>query len=427
MTLQTERPRAQAADPENLERRIGLLRLFIGLLLILGLAGLFGVLGATLVILGVLGIIVFHEFGHFATAKLTGMQVTEFFVGFGPRLWSVRKGETEYGVKALPLGGYCKIPGMTLLEEVDPADEPRSYRQQRFWKRFLVVFAGPSSHFILGFLLLYAGLATGAYAPFGEKPLPVVDELSAIGEELSPAARAGFRPGDRVVAVDGQLVEEWDEVKSYTAARPGQPIDFVVERGGRRMTLTATPVDARKIEIDGTSYADPAGPAVGLIGITAAWPEYNAVTAIPKAGQQLGFLTGETVSALGDLVDPDGIRGYFEQLGGRESRPDDLRFLSPVGLANVAGEAAQSGVGTVLTLLILINVFVGLFNLVPLLPLDGGHIAIALYEAIRARPGRRYHADVRKLQPVLIATLVLLAFLALTALWLDVVQPAQIQ
>ena len=411
-------------DQERADRQIGLARLIVGILFLLGVAAVFNALDAVLVILAVLLMIVFHEFGHYATAKLTGMKVTEFFVGFGPRLWSVRKGETEYGVKALPLGGYCKIPGMTMLEEVEPEDEPRTFRQQRFWKRLLVLVAGSASHFILAFLLIYAGLAFGAIRPLNAEPLPQVEALSDFGTgDETPAQRAGFEVGDRIVAVDGEPVREWEQVRTYVSERAGEEIEFVVERDGRRLPLTATPVDARRLVLDGEPYAPPNGPAIGLVGITPAWKSYSPLSAVPAAGKELGVITAETVTALAGLAKVD---RYIDQLQGEQTEVGDPRFLSPVGLAQVANTAAESGIATVLFLLIAINVFVGLFNMVPLLPLDGGHVAIAVYEAIRARPGKRYFADVSKLQPVLIATLALLAVLALTSLWLDIFQPLQL-
>ena len=416
--MSTRTEERQELDPERTDRQLGLLRLFVGLLFGLGLAAVMGALGGVLVILAVLGMIVLHELGHFATAKWTGMKVTEFFVGFGPRLWSVRKGETEYGVKALPLGGYCKIPGMTMLEEVDPRDEARTYRQQGFLKRLLVATAGSATHFILAFLLLYGGLAFGAILPLNAEPLAEVGLLGELpGGAQTPAQAAGIDVGDRFVAVDGQLVRDWDQVRNYIRERPGEPVAFLIERDGRRRTVTVTPASAPDAQT---------GEMVGQIGVGPAYETYNALSAVPAAGKEVGEFTVVTLGALGELVTPSGISRYVDQIQGEEVQPDDPRFLSPIGLAQVADTAADSGITTILFLLIAINIFVGMFNMVPLLPLDGGHVAIAAYEAIRSRRGKRYFADVSKLQPVLILTLALLAALALTSLWLDIFRPLQL-
>ena len=178
--------------------------------------------------------------------------------------------------------------------------------------------------------------------------------------------------------------------------------------------------------VDGQPAAPPDGPAVGRLGVLPGYETYGPLSAVPAAGKELGEFTVVTAGALRDLVTPSGITAYVDQLQGEETQPDDPRFLSPIGLAKVADTAAQSGIATILFLLIAINVFVGMFNMVPLLPLDGGHVAIAVYEAIRARPGKRYFADVSKLQPVLILTLTLLGALALTSLWLDIFRPLQL-
>ncbi len=159
--------------------------------------------------------IVLHEFGHFVTAKRAGMKVTEFFVGFGPRVWSVTKGETTYGIKALPLGGYCRIIGMTNVEKVDPADEPRAYRNQPTWRRLTVALAGSFVHFLLAFvmlLVLFSARATSATSSPTRRPATRSRRSTA-----SPRARArrswpGLRPGDRIVAVDGRHFPTWDHL-----------------------------------------------------------------------------------------------------------------------------------------------------------------------------------------------------------------------
>jgi len=291
----------------------------------------------------------------------------------------------------------------------------------------LVATAGSITHFILAFLLLWGGLAFGALLPLNAEPLAQVGSLSDFGTEgQTPAQEAGFRQGDDIVAVDGRAISEWDEVRNYTQSRPGQEIAFTIERDGERMTLRATPVDGRRLEVDGRPIAPVDGPAVGLVGITPGYRDFNLISAVPAAGSEIVTISGQTVGALGRLFTPDGVGRYVEQLKGGETQPDDPRFLSPVGLAKVADTAADSGIATVLFLLVAINIFVGMFNMVPLLPLDGGHVVIAVYEAIRARPGKRYFADVSKLQPILAFTLVLLAALALTSLYLDIFQPLQL-
>ena len=164
-----------------------------------------GVSETVLIVAALIVMILLHELGHFATAKWAGMKVTEYFVGFGPRLWSVRKGETEYGVKALPLGGYCKIVGMSNLEQVDPADEPRTYRQQPYWRRLSVGVAGSFMHYVMAFVLLWCILVFFGF-PSGSRL--EVDRLYDLATGPSPAERAGLRLGDEVVGVDGRTLSD---------------------------------------------------------------------------------------------------------------------------------------------------------------------------------------------------------------------------
>jgi membrane-associated protease RseP (regulator of RpoE activity) len=415
------------------EQRAALFRL----LLIVGagiLAAVATGVGRTVaVVVAIVVMIMLHELGHFLTAKWGGMKVTEYFLGFGPRLWSVRKGETEYGVKAIPAGGYVKILGMSNLEQVEPADEARTYRQQSYGRRFAVGVAGSAMHFLIAFVLLVV-----LYSAVGQldarHPRLQVGELTLFKTGQSPAQAAGFHLGDKIVSVDGRRFARWDDLPPYIQAHPGQPLTFVVERGGRQLTLTPTPVDRRSIEL--RSGADPGRPSepTGFIGIGPAFPvlRTSPVTALGRAGGELGRQMGATLGALGRLVTLNGIKGYGDQLtgngggsGGRAATPgkDEPRFLSPVGFVRVASQAANSGLRDVLYLLVLINIFVGVFNLLPLLPLDGGHVAIATYERIRSRRGRRYHADVAKLMPLTYGVFLLLVFLGLSSLYLDIVRP----
>jgi membrane-associated protease RseP (regulator of RpoE activity) len=374
-----------------------------------------GSFGAATVIAAIIAMIMLHELGHFLVAKASGMKVTEYFLGFGPRLWSVRKGETEYGVKALPLGGYVRIVGMNNLETVDPADEARSYRAQSFPRRLAVVLAGSAMHFLIAFVLLVVAFAWVGVA--AEDPPPVVGATT----KDSPAAAAGLRAGDRVVAVDGRPVVEWSKLRTYVNARPAQPIRFSVERAGRQVDLTITPADG-----------SPQGVKGGFVGISVNWPNetVGVVPAVGKATGEFGNIAVNTLTRLASFFSPAHIKDYGSQLvgnrpaaGTKSGSDDGVRFLSPVGIGQAAGQAADSGILAVISLLIALNIGVGVFNLAPLLPLDGGHAAIAVYERIRSRRGHQYRADVAKLLPITSAVVGVLILIVVSSLWLDITSP----
>lgn len=263
-----------------------------------------GTLPILLFVVGIVGMVMIHEGGHFVTAKWSGMKVTEFFFGFGPRLFSTRRGETEYGVKALPLGGYVKIVGMSNVErDIDPADEPRTYRQQSYPRRMLVTVAGVLTHFVMAFFLMFL-----IWAVIGVPQLrPEVGQISRLESGPSPAEQAGFRLGDRIVSVDGRPVDDWDSLPPYIRENAGRALTFVVERDGERMTLTATPVDR-----------DPTEGESGFIGIGAT--EYNqrqdVVTAAGRSASDVWNITVASVKALGSFFTPGAIGDYAGQLRG---------------------------------------------------------------------------------------------------------------
>ena len=358
--------------------------------------------------------VMLHEAGHFLTAKWAGMKVTEFFFGFGPRLWSFRRGETEYGAKAIPAGGYVKIIGMSNLEkDIDPADEPRTYRQQSYPRRLLVAVAGILTHFVIAFLILML-VWTVVGVPNDNKPTLEVGALSRLKSGASPAAEAGFKVGDRILSVDGRPITDWRELPPYIRARPGQPITFVVERDGSQATLVATPASV-----------NPDGEQVGFVGIGSKplVEKVGFVDALGRSTTQLGRLTAGSVKALGSFFSPGSLRDYGDQLTGGPAPAEENRPVSVVGIVRIADQAAKRGLFDFLGILVLLNVFIAIFNLVPLLPLDGGHIAIATYERIRSRKGRRYYADVSKLMPLTAAVVMFLVLMGLTSVWLDIVNP----
>jgi membrane-associated protease RseP (regulator of RpoE activity) len=375
------------------------------------------------VVAAIILMIMLHELGHFLTAKWAGMKVTEYFFGFGPRLWSIRRGETEYGIKALPLGGYVKIVGMNNLEEVDPADEPRAYRQKGYWRRISVAVAGSTMHFLLALVLLFS-----LFFFTGRPGAPTfrIGTMAPLSSgHPSPAQQAGFQVGDRIVSADGTTFKVWTDLTEYIRSKPGQQLDVVVDRRGQLLHLQPTPVDLSKVQVDpSVAGAAPTQPT-GFLGIGPYVPtvSYGFFSSINRSGGTFVNLSSQTFRALGNLVSAHGLSNYGHMLTNQKvanSPSSTTRFVSPVGIVRIANQTAQTGISDVLTLLILINIFVGIFNLLPLMPLDGSHVAIATYEAVRSRKGRMYHADVTKLLPVTYAAFLLIVFIGATSLFLDI-------
>jgi membrane-associated protease RseP (regulator of RpoE activity) len=413
------------------QQRSALIRLVVVVALIIA-AGFAAGVGETVLLIGAFFVcIMLHELGHFLAAKSAGIKVTEFFVGFGPRLWSVRRGETEYGVKALPLGGYCRIIGMHNLDaDIDPADEDRTYRAQSMWRRLSVAVAGSAVHFLIAILVLFAMFAgpgdNGNYLPVPASN-PIVD-ISRLATGPSPAAAAGFRLGDRIESVNGRTFSNFSSLTHYVQARPGRTLDVVVARQGHLVHLHPTTVDLSKVTVAGKPGTEPppATTPTGFLGIAPSPVVHSSIAAsFPAAGGAWVHASALTLSAFGHLITLHGIGSYVHMLSSQQAAtsPNAERFVSPVGIVSLFHQAGQDGLGTVLYLLAVINISLGIFNLVPLLPLDGGHVAIALYEGVRSRKGRRYHADVAKLVPLVYVAIAAIAFLGLSSLYLDLRYP----
>lgn len=368
-------------------------------------------IGGLIMVVGIVTVIMIHEGGHLVAAKAFGMKATEYFLGFGPRLWSFRRGETEYGVKAIPLGGYVRIVGMNPYEEVHPADEARTYRGNPFWKKSVVVLAGIASHFVVAYLILFFVFAV--LGVHDGPPTPVIRSVIPETEAgaPTPASQAGLQPGDRVVALDGRAVDSWEELTEAISARPGEQVMVVVERDG---TLLEERVRLAELR-DGSER-------VGFLGVRPVF-EVTRMAPVPAAvesARAIGRITVLSASGLGSIFQPETLRQYLSALTtGAEVSPE-RRPVSPVGLVRVSAQMQEFGLESVLGLLAAFNVFVGLFNLVPLYPFDGGHFAVAAYEKITGR-----EPDVRKLMPVAAAVIILIGFLFVTALYLDIFSPLQ--
>ena len=392
------------------------------------------VLGVALFALGIGISIALHEAGHMYTAKAFGMKVRRYFIGFGPTLFSFRRGETEYGLKAIPAGGFCDIVGMTALDELpDPADRKRAFYRFATWKRVVVLSAGSLTHFALGIIVVYTMLvSTGAPNPeYGEPVVGSVSECVAAGTDGScpagaPAQDAGLQPGDRILAVAGVEVNSFDEVSQQTQPRSG-PTEFRIERGGEERAVV---VDVTQVPLSSLTAAPVEDDAsVGAIGV--APPdvprllEYGALRAVPETFAFTGTLFERTWEGLTQF--PQKVPLLFDRIAG-EDRTDTP--ISVVGASVLGGDAVELDAWFFfLYLLAALNLFVGVFNLLPLLPLDGGHIAVNLYE--RARNGvlrllgraAGPPVDYTRLLPLTYAVMLVLIGVGALTVTADVVNP----
>jgi membrane-associated protease RseP (regulator of RpoE activity) len=362
-------------------------------------------------VVGVLVAVFLHELGHFTTARWTGMKATQFFIGFGPRLWSFRRGETEYGVRALPLGAFVRIIGMNNMDDVPAADEARTYRQATYPRRMLVITAGSLMHMLIAVVLLFT-----VYVVDGERVIRDGAEIQAV-EESGPAAQAGVRAGDVVVAIDGSAISDPEDLgETIRTYEPGTVVEMSVRRDGETIVVPVG-LGANADEqspLFGKPYA---GVASGDVLETVEHPvgaaAVNSVTDIfPTAWQSMRGVV--------EVLNPVNVLSHLS------GENDDLatRPTTLVGVTGVSDDVGRSeGFIGILYLLAVLNVFVGVFNMFPLLPLDGGHAAIATYERVRERDGRRYFADVSKMMPFAMAVMTVLMFLFLSGLYLDITDP----
>lgn len=366
-----------------------------------------------LVVLGLLVMIFLHELGHFMTARWTGMKVTQFFIFMGPRVFSFRRGETEYGLRLLPIGAFVRIVGMNNLDPCAPEDEGRAYKNKTYPRRMLVITAGSIMHFMQA-LLLFVVLSSVIGQP--DPARWTINEISRLETGETPAVVAGLQPGETIASVDGVVTEDFRDLQDYLRERPGEDVSLVVEADGQSRVVTT--VLAERPTTDGGT--------IGFLGVS---PDFERTRVSPLVGvENTGiaawnslrviplFLSPSTFVNLGELV----LNGSADvSINSDEAA---TRPVSMIGAVRIAGQPDFDW-AVPITMLAFINIFVGIFNLMPLLPLDGGHAAIATYERLRSRKGRRYQMDVAKLLPLTYAVVLVLGFLMLTTLWLDLVRP----
>ena len=374
-------------------------------------------LGILAFIFALLFSVMVHEFGHYLTARRFGMRVSEFFLGFGKRLWSQQRGETEFGIKAIPAGGYCRIEGMTPDDEMPEGESHRAFYLASSAKKLIVLGAGSFLHFVLGYLLLLLLLAGVGV----NQVLPVIDTVSA----NSAAAAAGFQKGDEIIAIDGDRSTDWQDQLDKIRNSKGRDLTFTIKRDGIEQQITAAP---RMTDIDdGTSRY-----VLGIINEFGT-KRLDPATSVTSAAKLTWSFTTASAKALIQL--PTKIPALWGQTFGGEKR-DENGLVGIVGVARVSGQAAASGelttserIGTFILIVASLNIFVGLFNLLPILPLDGGHMAVAIADEIRAfiarLRGRARPAgiDVKVLTPVTSVVFVILALLTVLLLIADIFNP----
>nr|BFD82364.1 site-2 protease family protein [Streptomyces sp. Xyl84] len=427
------------------------------------------ILGIVVFVIGLLVSIAWHELGHLSTAKLFGIRVPQYMVGFGPTIFSRRKGETEYGIKAIPFGGYIRMIGMfppgddgrvtarstspwrgmiedarsAAYEELEPGDEKRMFYTRAPWKRVIVMFAGPFMNLVLAvalFLIVLMGFGisqqTTSVSSVSQCVIAQSENRDTCkkGDALSPAAAAGMRAGDRIVAFDGVRTDDWDRLSDLIRANPGKQVPIVVDRGGKDVTLHA------KIATNQVAKKDSHGQIVQGQYVTAGFLGFSAATGIVRQdfGQSvtwMGDRLGEAVDSIASL--PGKIPALWDAaFDGAPRQPDSP--MGVVGAARVGGDIFTLDIpptqqlAMAMMLVAGFNLSLFLFNMLPLLPLDGGHIAGALWESLRrhlAKVLRRPDPgpfDVAKLMPV--AYVVASVFICFTILVLiaDVVNPVKI-
>ncbi len=422
--------------------------------------------GVLVIVVGLALSIGLHELGHFLPAKKFGVKVTEFFIGFGKRLWSRTKGETEYGIKLIPLGGYVRMTGMYPDQQkleagrakkgepeieviVDETDDARSFYRLKTWQKLTVMFGGPFMNLVLAFVF-YAILLVGFGAPQITTAVASVNQCLISASEgrtectpedpLAPGAAAGIEPGDVIVGINGEPITDWTQIQTAFVSSPGVPLKVEIERAGELKTLTITPalteryVFAENGDVEKTADGAPVTETVGMVGISPGTENVSQpITAVFVA---VGDNIVQVVNLILNL--PQRMVDIANAAFGSEER-DVNGPISVVGVGRVAGEIASSDTIPVVSraqamigILASLNVALFVFNLIPLMPLDGGHMIAAIYEALRRRwakirrkpdPGP---VNIARFVPVTYVVLAVLGSMSLLLIYADIVKPIQL-
>ena len=392
------------------------------------------IIGVIAFVVALLLSVMIHEAGHYLTAKKFGMKVTEFFVGFGKKIWSTQRGETEFGVKAIPAGGYCRIVGMTPREVLSEADADRAFVKAGVGQRLIVLGAGSFLHFVIGFVLLLTlfsaiGITslTNQVERVSECIPQTATEVCSSKSTPSPAKKAGILAGDEIISINGVEYTEWAQAVRVIRQSAGKQLDITVNRNGALLNILVTPAFR---ELDGEK--------IGVLGVVnkVGTVTYGPITSVSKAGSFTIEILQNSLTALISL--PSKIPDLINQTFGNEER-DPEGLVGVVGVARVSGETAETKaltgrekIATFVLIIASLNLFVGMFNLLPLLPLDGGHMAVAIADGVRntrakakglAKPAP---FDVERLTPITMVVFVLMASLSLLLLTADILNPVRL-
>ncbi|MFF1634369.1 M50 family metallopeptidase [Leifsonia sp. NPDC058248] len=434
------------------------------------------ILGVLIILVGLALSIGLHEIGHLVPAKLFGVKVTQYMVGFGKTLFSFRRGETEYGLKAIPLGGYISMIGMfppgedgkpgrnattgfmqsmvqdarvSSMESVAVGEEDRTFYKLPVWKRIVIMFGGPFMNLLIG-VVLFGVLLMGFGTPQSSTTVGTVSQCvipststqksCAADDPAGPAAQAGLKPGDTIVSIDGTRITTWAQSTTIIRKSTDRPLTMVISRDGAERTVTITPRTntVARTDAQGAVLKDSSGTAltqtVGFVGIgpvTELVPQ-PVTSVLPAVGAQAGAVVGVIVHLPQRMVDV-----WNAAFGPGERDPNGP--ISVVGIGRAAGElTALNGVPvvdkvyTMIGMLASLNIALFVFNLIPLLPLDGGHIAGALWEGIRRTFAKLFKrrdpgpVDMAKLMPLTFAVVVVLGGMSVLLVYADIVKPVNL-
>ena len=353
--------------------------------------------------------VVLHEYGHYISARRSKIAVSEFFVGFGPKIFSFKRGNTEYGLKAIPLGGYVKIPGMDESEDTTGYESTEVFHNAKWTTKFYIAISGILVNFLTAWLILFAILSTnGVNVP----TLEISNTGTSVeGNITAPSVSAGLLPGDKIVSFSEIPVASWDELVTIIEENPGKEVTITFLRNGN-LLYSKTVLESRTLN----------NQKVGYLGVTPTIEneKIGLISAFKSTTILEAQMTIAAVDGIITLFSPENIKTLLGTYTGQEV-PDEVRPLSPIGLARAGSQIAEESYINLFSLLAFVNIFLAVFNALPFIPLDGGRVVLALIEGVTGKK-----VSDKKLYPIAALVVGIFIFLGITAFYLDITQPIQL-